>query len=123
MGAEPAFEEVAVGGDAGQQLARVGGLQDPHRAVGHALRQIGIEAYITVVDQAQYNERRTGYEFDMIVNAWNMSLSPGNEQALYWGRSGVTTPGSRNYAGIDSPSVEAMIATSTSGISLMRSAR
>ena len=43
MGAEPAFEEVATGGDARQQLARVGGLQDPHGAVGHALRQIGIE--------------------------------------------------------------------------------
>ena len=43
MGAEPAFEEIAVGGDAGQQLACVSGLQDPHRAVGHALRQIGIE--------------------------------------------------------------------------------
>lgn len=33
------------GGDAGQQIARVGGLQDPHRPVGHALRQIGVERH------------------------------------------------------------------------------
>jgi peptide/nickel transport system substrate-binding protein len=38
-----------------------------------------------------------------------MSLSPGNEQYLYWGRAGVETPGTRNYMGIDSPAAEAMI--------------
>jgi len=43
MGAEPAFEEIAIGGDAGQQFARGGGLKDPHGADGHALRQIGLE--------------------------------------------------------------------------------
>ncbi len=74
-----------------------------------ALRQLGIEARITLVDQAQYNARKTDYDFDMIVNAWNMSLSPGNEQMLYWGRDGVTRPGTRNYPGVDSPAVEAMI--------------
>ncbi|TPE53535.1 extracellular solute-binding protein [Amaricoccus solimangrovi] len=74
-----------------------------------ALRQLGIDARITLVDQAQYNERRNDYDFDMIVNTWNMSLSPGNEQMLYWGRDGVTSPGTRNYPGIDSPATEAMI--------------
>ena len=46
----------------------------------------------------------------MIVNAWNMSLSPGNEQTLYWGSAGVTEPGTRNYMGMASPAAEAMIA-------------
>ena len=46
----------------------------------------------------------------MIVNLWNMSLSPGNEQSLYWGRDGVTTPGTRNYMGVDSPAADAMVA-------------
>jgi len=75
-----------------------------------ALRQLGITATVRIVDQAQYNDRRNGYDFDMILNAWNMSLSPGNEQMLYWGRAGVTEPGTRNYMGIDSPAAEAMIA-------------
>lgn len=90
-------------------LLQNGQSEIPASIFADALRQIGIEARITVVDQAQYNQRRNDYDFDMIVNAWNMSLSPGNEQELYWGRSGVTEPGSRNYAGIDSPAVEAMI--------------
>ena len=76
-----------------------------------ALRQLGIEARVELVDAAQYNARRADYDYDMIVNMWNMSLSPGNEQTLYWGRDGVTTPGTRNYMGIDSPAAEAMIAT------------
>ncbi len=75
-----------------------------------ALRQLGIAARVKLVDQAQYNERRNDYDFDMIVNTWNMSLSPGNEQTLYWGKAGVTEPGTRNYMGIDSPAAEAMIA-------------
>ena len=74
-----------------------------------ALRQLGIEARITLVDEAQYNARKADYDFDMIVNAWNMSLSPGTEQMLYWGRAGVTAPGTRNYPGVDSPAAEAMI--------------
>ena len=46
----------------------------------------------------------------MIVGGWAMSLSPGNEQTLYWGSEGVTAPGTRNYPGVESPAAEAMIA-------------
>jgi peptide/nickel transport system substrate-binding protein len=74
-----------------------------------ALRQLGITARVRIVDQAQYNARRSDYDFDMIVNVWSMSLSPGNEQYLYWGREGVESPGTRNYPGIDSAAAEAMI--------------
>lgn len=74
-----------------------------------ALRQLGITARVKLVDQAQFNERRNLYDFDMIVAGWAMTLSPGNEQTLYWESKGVTAPGTRNYAGVDSPAVEAMI--------------
>jgi peptide/nickel transport system substrate-binding protein len=75
-----------------------------------ALRQLGIEVTVRVVDQAQYTERRNAYDYDMILAGWNMSLSPGNEQMLYWGSAGVTEPGTRNYPGIASPAAEATIA-------------
>ena len=38
-----------------------------------------------------------------------LSLSPGNEQYLYWGKDGVEAAGSRNWMGMDSPAAEAMI--------------
>lgn len=75
-----------------------------------ALRQLGIAARVKLVDQAQFNERRNVYDYDMIVAGWAMTLSPGNEQTLYWGSGGVTAPGTRNYPGVDSPAAEAMIA-------------
>ena len=74
-----------------------------------ALAGLGIEVSIRTVDSAQYQARRNDYDFDMIVNRWALSLSPGNEQRLYWGREGVDTPGTRNYMGVDSPAVEAAI--------------
>jgi peptide/nickel transport system substrate-binding protein len=74
-----------------------------------ALAQLGVEASVRTVDQAQHQARLTEYDYDMIVNRWGMSLSPGNEQRFYWGREGVTEFGTRNYMGVDSPAVEAAI--------------
>ncbi len=74
-----------------------------------ALAGLGIVADIRLVDSAQYQARRNAYDFDMIVNRWALSLSPGNEQRLYWGGEGVTQPGTRNYMGVNSPAVDAAI--------------
>jgi peptide/nickel transport system substrate-binding protein len=74
-----------------------------------ALRQLGITMNVQLVDGAQYNERRSGYDYDMIINRWNLSLSPGNEQRLYWGGDGVEKLGTRNYMGMDSPAADGMI--------------
>jgi len=46
----------------------------------------------------------------MIQNRWDQSLSPGNEQAFYWGSAAADQPGTRNYMGVKSPAVDAMIA-------------
>ncbi|WBU55493.1 extracellular solute-binding protein [Paracoccus sediminicola] len=74
-----------------------------------ALRQYGIDVTITMLDSAQYVERTNNYDFDMSWYDRALSLSPGNEQLLYWGAAGVTEPGTRNWMGINSPAAEAMI--------------
>ncbi|MGV8951171.1 MAG: extracellular solute-binding protein [Cypionkella sp.] len=76
-----------------------------------ALKRLGIEAKLTTVDSAQYKERTSAYDFDMTHYVRSLSLSPGNEQMLYWGSAGVTEPGTRNWPGINSPAAEAMIQT------------
>lgn len=73
------------------------------------LKRLGITPRITAVDSAQYTQRTDAYDFDMTFYNRALSLSPGNEQRLYWGREGVTTPGTRNWMGMDSPAAEAMI--------------
>ena len=46
----------------------------------------------------------------MTVALWAQSLSPGNEQADFWGSEAARTPGSRNLAGISDPVVDELIA-------------
>jgi len=76
-----------------------------------ALQRLGIAASVTTTDSAQYKQRTTTYDFDMTYYRRGLSLSPGNEQMLYWGSDGVTNPGTRNWMGMNSPAAEAMIDT------------
>jgi peptide/nickel transport system substrate-binding protein len=75
-----------------------------------SLKRAGIAARVRMVDAVQYEGRRLIYDFDMIQNRWDQSLSPGNEQAFYWGSAAADQPGTRNYMGVKSPAVDAMIA-------------
>jgi peptide/nickel transport system substrate-binding protein len=75
-----------------------------------SLKRAGISARVRVVDAVQYEGRRLTYDFDMIENRYDQSLSPGNEQAFYWGSAAAEQPGTRNYMGIKSAAVDAMIA-------------
>jgi peptide/nickel transport system substrate-binding protein len=65
-----------------------------------SLQRAGIQARVRVVDPVQYEGRRLNYDFDMIKNVYDQSLSPGNEQAYYWGSAAADEPGTRNYMGI-----------------------
>ncbi|MCC1492639.1 extracellular solute-binding protein [Cognatishimia sp. F0-27] len=76
-----------------------------------ALRRLGIEPTVTIIDPAQYKERTNGFDFDMTYFRRGISLSPGNEQKLYWSCEAAETEGSRNWMGMCSPAAEAMIDT------------
>ncbi|MEQ9693922.1 extracellular solute-binding protein [Shimia sp. SDUM112013] len=74
-----------------------------------SLEKLGIFVTVTTVDNAQYNQRLNDFNFDMTDFRRALSLSPGNEQALYWGSAAAAQEGSRNLMGIASPAVDAMI--------------
>lgn len=79
-------------------------------AFSRQVKRAGITAKIRVVDAVQYDRRRIAYDFDMIEYRWDQSLSPGNEQAFYWGQAAADEQGTRNYMGAKSPAADAMIA-------------
>jgi peptide/nickel transport system substrate-binding protein len=79
-------------------------------AYSRDLKRAGIEATVRAVDPVQFDQRRLGYEFDMIQNRWDQSLSPGNEQSFYWGTQAADIPGTRNYMGAKDPAIDALIA-------------
>jgi microcin C transport system substrate-binding protein len=74
-----------------------------------SLDRLGIGVTVRTVDEAQYENRLRGWDFDIITNTWQESLSPGNEQRGYWGSQAADQPGSANLIGIKNPAVDAMV--------------
>jgi microcin C transport system substrate-binding protein len=74
-----------------------------------SLERIGINTSIRVVDDAQYQNRLRSFDFDMIIDQWGESLSPGNEQREFWGSQAADMPGARNTIGIKNPAIDALI--------------
>lgn len=102
--------EILIGSAANEQVAAV---------FSDALKRLGIAVDVRLVDDAQYAARLQDYDFDMIVNLWALSLSPGIEQRLYWHSDSAAQSGTRNYMGVAEPavdaSIEALIAAKTGG--------
>lgn len=73
------------------------------------LKKLGIAAEYRALDQALYTQRVQTFNFDMIVNVFGQSQSPGNEQKNYWHSKAAATPGSGNLAGINSPVVDDLV--------------
>jgi peptide/nickel transport system substrate-binding protein len=78
-------------------------------AFARNLKHAGIRMDVRTVDATQNERRRISFDFDMIQYRWEQSLSPGNEQYFYWGSAAAGQDGSRNYMGVKSKGVDAMI--------------
>ncbi len=74
-----------------------------------ALERLGIRAEISVVDDAQYNQQINDLDFDVTSFRRALSLSPGNEQRLYWGSEVAHSKGTRNLMGVSSEAIDAVI--------------
>ncbi|WP_271947328.1 extracellular solute-binding protein [Ruegeria faecimaris] len=75
------------------------------------LERLGIELTVEKIDDAQYTSRMDAHDFDMTPFRRALSLSPGNEQRLYWGSENADTAGTRNLMGVQSPAVDGLIDT------------
>jgi len=76
--------------------------------LARSLKRLGVSLSVRTVDSAQYQSRLTDYDFDLTINYWASTLSPGNEQVYYWSSGAGQNPGSRNYAGISNPAIDAL---------------
>ena len=73
------------------------------------LKRIGVGVTIRAVDDAQYQNRLRQWDYDIVVDSWSQTLTPGNELRSYFGSEAASTPGSRNSVGIKNPAVDALI--------------
>src|SRR3954462_8687549 len=79
-------------------------------AFARDLKRAGIEISVRAIDAVQFDQRRLSFDFDMIQNRWDQSLSPGNEQSFYWGSQAAENQGTRNYMGARDPAIDILIA-------------
>ena len=100
-GAPLAFE-IMLNGNAGVPLAT---------SWTRTLERLGIEATIRVVDSAQYLQRQRTYDYDVILQNFTSSLSPGAEQLARWGSRSRDLDGTYNFAGAAQPALDALIET------------
>src|SRR5580693_5522516 len=58
-------------------------------AYARNLARIGVAATVRLVDEVQFQRRRTSFDFDMMIGSWIASPSPGNEQRGRWSSAAV----------------------------------
>jgi peptide/nickel transport system substrate-binding protein len=79
-------------------------------AYSRSLARIGVNANVRLVDEVQFQRRRTRFDFDMMIGSWVATPSPGNEQRGRWSSAAAAMDGSYNICGAASPAIDAMIA-------------
>ncbi len=99
-GGEPLRFEVLMRND---QDARI--LQAYRRVA----ERLGIEVVLRTMDSASFVTRLRQFDFDAVMFRWVSTLSPGNEQAFYFGSAAADQQGSRNYAGVQSAAVDSLV--------------
>ena len=73
------------------------------------LGTLGIAASLRVVDPVQYRARVDGFDFDVAVERFSFSSTPGDSLRNYFSSRAAATRGSQNLAGIADPAVDALI--------------
>ncbi len=73
------------------------------------LKRLGVEASVRMVDIPQYIERGRRFDYDVVIDQFPQSLSPGMEQMGYWSSMAAREDGSPNSIGIQSPVVDALL--------------
>jgi microcin C transport system substrate-binding protein len=73
------------------------------------LGTLGIEASLRLVDAVQYRARVEDFDFDMTIQRFSMSATPGDSMRSFFSSQAARTKGSYNLAGIESPALDALI--------------
>lgn len=73
------------------------------------LERLGIRARLRSMDSSLLKKRRDDYDYDMTINWWLSSQSPGNELTFRFTSAAAHENGSDNFAGVASWAADALI--------------
>src|ERR1700734_3608940 len=83
---------------------------EPHHAPYiKNLATLGIEASLRIVDAVQYRARVEDFDFDMTMERFSMSATPGDAMRPFFSSQAAATKGSYNLAGIANPAIDTLI--------------
>ena len=84
-------------------------LQPHHAPFIKNLGTLGIDATFRLVDAVQYRARLEDFDFDMTMERFSSSATPGDSMRPFFSSQAAKTKGSYNLAGISSPVIDALI--------------
>jgi microcin C transport system substrate-binding protein len=84
-------------------------IQPHHAPYIKNLGTLGIEASLRLVDAVQYRARLEDFDFDMTIERFSMSATPGDAMRPFFSSQAAATKGSYNLAGIANPVLDALI--------------
>jgi microcin C transport system substrate-binding protein len=70
---------------------------------------IGIDATLRLVDPVQFRKRLDDFDFDLVVQRFNFSSTPGDSLRSYFSSQAAALKGSQNLAGMSDPVIDALI--------------
>jgi microcin C transport system substrate-binding protein len=84
-------------------------LQPHHMPFIKNLGTLGIEANLRIVDPVQYRKRVDDFDFDLTVQRFSFSSTPGDSLRSYFSSQAAMMRGSQNLGGISDPVIDALI--------------
>jgi microcin C transport system substrate-binding protein len=83
--------------------------QPHHATLIKNLATLGIQANLRIVDPVQYRRRVDDFDFDLIVQRFGFSTTPGDSLRSYFSSQAAALKGSQNLAGIGDPVIDELI--------------
>ena len=73
------------------------------------LNTLGIDATVRIVDPVQMQNRRNDFDFEVVIQRFGFSATPGDSLRSFFSSQAAGLKGSQNLAGIADPAIDAMI--------------
>jgi microcin C transport system substrate-binding protein len=84
-------------------------IQPHHMPFIKNLATLGIEANLRIVDPVQYRKRVDDFDFDLTIQRFSFSSTPGDSLRSYFSSQAAAMLGSQNLAGISDPVIDELI--------------
>jgi microcin C transport system substrate-binding protein len=73
------------------------------------LATLGIDATLRLVDPVQFRARRDDYDFDVAIQRFNFSSTPGDSLRTFFTSQAAAIKGSQNLSGMADPVIDALV--------------